>query len=104
MPIDQMTLLEKRVHQILELLKRLKQDNVFLEQKVKTISQQLAKRERDTLRWNHDRVRLRSRVKRILSEMETGPARPDQERAPDKEGANKPVRRSAARGAGRGGI
>ncbi|HET6464098.1 MAG TPA: hypothetical protein VFH55_00625 [Nitrospiria bacterium] len=76
MSIDQMTLLEKRVHQILELLKRLKQDNVFLEQKVKTISQQLAKRERDTLRWNHDRVRLRSRVKRILSEMETGPARP----------------------------
>ena len=76
MPIDQMTLLEKRVHQILELLKRLKQDNVFLEQKVKAISQQLAKRERDTLRWNHDRVRLRSRVKRILSEMETGPSRP----------------------------
>lgn len=77
MPIDQMTILEKRVHQILEMMKRLKQDNTFLEQKVKTISQQLAKRERDTLRWNHDRVRLRSRVKRILSEMETGPVRRD---------------------------
>ncbi|HTN43171.1 MAG TPA: hypothetical protein VMN77_05160 [Nitrospiria bacterium] len=75
MPIDQMTLLEKRVHQILELVKRLRQDNTFLEQKVRTISQQLAKRERDTLRWSHDRVRLRSRVKRILSEMETGAAR-----------------------------
>ncbi|MBI3596143.1 MAG: hypothetical protein HY203_03200 [Nitrospirae bacterium] len=70
-----MTILEKRVHQILEMMKRLKQDNTFLEQKVRTISQQLAKRERDTLRWNHDRVRLRSRVKRILSEMETGPVR-----------------------------
>jgi hypothetical protein len=77
MPIDQMTLLEKRVHQILELVKRLRQDNTFLEQKVRTISQQLAKRERDTLRWSHDRVRLRSRVKRILSEMETGAARRD---------------------------
>jgi len=76
MPIDQMTILEKRVHQILEMVKRLKQDNTVLEQKVKMISQQLAKRERDTLRWTHDRVRLRSRVKRILSEIETGPARP----------------------------
>jgi chromosome segregation ATPase len=75
MPIDQMTILEKRVHQILEMLKRLKQDNVFLEQKVKTIGQRLAQRERDRLRWNHDRVRLRSKVERILSEMETLPAR-----------------------------
>jgi hypothetical protein len=86
------------------MVKRLKQDNTVLEQKVKTISQQLAKRERDTLRWNHDRVRLRSRVKRILSEIETGPARPDHERSTEKEGANKPVRGSAARGAGRGGM
>lgn len=104
MPMDQMTLLEKRVHQILEMLKRLRQDNIFLEQKVKTISQQLAKRERDSLRWNHDRVRLRSRVKRILSEIETRPVRPDHERSTQKEGANKPLRGSAARGAGRGGM
>jgi hypothetical protein len=73
MPADSMTILEKRVHQILEMLKRLKQDNAFLEQKVKTIGQRLAQRERDRLRWNHDRVRLRSKVERILSEMETLP-------------------------------
>ncbi|HUK57484.1 MAG TPA: hypothetical protein VLY20_12600 [Nitrospiria bacterium] len=77
MPIDQMTLLEKRVHQILELVKRLRQDNAVLEQKLRAISQRLAKRERDTLRWNHDRVRLRSRVKQILSEMETWSGRLD---------------------------
>lgn len=75
MPIDQMTVLEKRVHQILELVKRLKEENALLERKVKTIGQHLAKRERDTVRWNHDRVRLRSKVERILSEMETMPAR-----------------------------
>ena len=75
MPIDQMTILEKRVHQILEMVKRLKQDNAFLEQKVKTIGQRLAQRERDRLRWNHDRVRLRSKVERILSAMETLPER-----------------------------
>ncbi|MBI3994373.1 MAG: hypothetical protein HY349_00210 [Nitrospirae bacterium] len=75
MPIDQLSLLEKRVNQILELVKRLKQDNAFLEQKVKTIGQRLTQRERDRLRWNHDRVRLRSKVERILSEMQTLPAR-----------------------------
>ncbi len=73
MSIDQMTILEKRVGQILELMKRLKKDNAFLEEKVKTIGQRLAQRERDRLRWNHDRVRLRSKVERILSEMEALP-------------------------------
>jgi DNA anti-recombination protein RmuC len=78
MPADSMTILEKRVHQILELVKRLKDENAFLEQKVRTTGQKLAQRERDRLRWNHDRVRLRSKVERILSQMETLPreARP----------------------------
>jgi hypothetical protein len=75
MTADPMTILEKRVHQILEMLKKLKQDNAFLEQKVKTIGQRLAQRERDGMRWKHDRVRLRSKVEKILSEMETLPAR-----------------------------
>jgi hypothetical protein len=75
MPADSMTILEKRVHQILELVKRLKDENAFLEQKVKTTGQRLAQRERDRLRWNHDRVRLRSKVERILSEIATLPAR-----------------------------
>jgi hypothetical protein len=71
MAIDPMTLLEKRVHQLLELVKRLKEDNDLLEQKVKMTGNRLAKRERDGIRWNHDRNRLRSKVERILSEMET---------------------------------
>lgn len=75
MSIDPMTILEKRVHQILELVKQLKQDNALLERKVKTIGPRLAQRERDRLRWNHDRVRLRSKVERILSKMETLPLR-----------------------------
>ena len=75
MVIDQLALLEKRVHQLLELLKRLRQDNMALEQKVKMTGQRLAKRERDVLRWNHDRDRLRTKVERILSEMETLPGR-----------------------------
>jgi len=75
MTADPMTLLEKRVQQILEMLKKLKQDNAFLEQKVKTIGLRLAQRERDRMRWQHDRVRLRSKVEKILSEMETLPAK-----------------------------
>ena len=84
MSIDPMTILEKRVHQILELVKQLKQDNALLERKVKTIGPRLAQRERDRLRWNHDRVRLRSKVERILSKMETLPrdARPGKRGGP----------------------
>ena len=69
MPLDQMAQLEKRVHQLLELVKRLKQDNALLDKRVRTIGQRLSKRERDTLRWNHDRGRLRSKVERILTEL-----------------------------------
>jgi DNA anti-recombination protein RmuC len=75
MPIDQIAVLEKRVHQIIELVKRLKQENASLEQKLRAAGHQLSKRERDTMRWNQDRSRLRSKVERILSEMESLPAR-----------------------------
>jgi len=71
MVIDQMALLEKRVNQLLELVKRLQEDNHVLEQKAKMAGNRLAKRERDGVRWNHDRNRLRSKVERILSEMGT---------------------------------
>lgn len=75
MPIDQITVLEKRVHQMIELVKRLKQENALLEQKLKAAGHQLSKRERDTMRWKQDRTRLRSKVERILSDMERLPAR-----------------------------
>ncbi|MBI3610302.1 MAG: hypothetical protein HY204_06325 [Nitrospirae bacterium] len=87
MALEQMTLLEKRVHQILDLVKRLREDNALLDQKVKTIGQKLAQRERDRLRWKQDRIRLRSKLQRMLSEMETLSARPDHERPRDKDGA-----------------
>ncbi len=78
MAIDPLDLLEKRVHQLLEMLTRMKQDNSVLEKKVRVIGQKLSKRERDTVRWNHDRVRLRAKVERILGEMgaQSSSARP----------------------------
>lgn len=69
MPLDQMALLEKKVRQLLELARRFKEDKTLLDKKVRTVGQQLAKQERDTLRWQRDRVRLRSKVERILSEV-----------------------------------
>ena len=64
------------MQQILALVKRLKDENADLEQKLKTVGQRLAQRERDRMRWRHDRTRMRSKVERILSEMETLAGRP----------------------------
>ena len=69
MPIDQIMILEKRVHQLMNMVKCLKEDKTVLEKKVRTMGQQLTKQDRDSLRWNQDRVRLRSKVERILSDV-----------------------------------
>lgn len=69
MPIDQIVILEKRVHQLMNMVKCLKEDKTVLEKKVRTMGQQLTKQDRDSLRWNQDRVRLRSKVERILSDV-----------------------------------
>ena len=69
MPLNQIARLEKHVSELLGLVRRLKEDNNGLEKRVKTCSQQLAKRERDTHRWNQDRDRVRVKVEKILSEV-----------------------------------
>lgn len=69
MTVDPTDLLEKRVRQLVELVKRLSDENRQLDRKVRSIGQQLAKRDRQSVRWTHDRSRLRSRVERILAEV-----------------------------------
>ena len=69
MALDQMTVLERRVNQLLQLVKRLRLDKSTLEKQVAMIGRRLAKKERDSVRWDQDRVRLRSKVEKMLSEV-----------------------------------
>jgi cell division septum initiation protein DivIVA len=70
MPQEPIVVLEERVHQLLELVKRLKQENAQLQERVKQAGQQLAKKEGQAVRWAHDRTRLRAKVQRLLDEVE----------------------------------
>lgn len=69
--MDQMAVLEKRVNELLLLVKGLRLDKSTLEKQVVTMSRKLSKNERDSVRWGQDRVRLRSKVEKILSEVGT---------------------------------
>ncbi len=71
MPQEPIVVLEERVHQLLELVKRLKQENTQLQERVKGVGQQLAKKENEAIRWAHDRTRLQAKVQKVLSELKS---------------------------------
>lgn len=71
MPQEPIVVLEERVHQLLELVKRLKQENTQLQERVKRVGQQLAKKDNEAIRWAHDRTRLQAKVQKILSELKS---------------------------------
>lgn len=69
MPQEPIVVLEERVHRLLELVKRLKQENTQLHERVKRVGQQLAKKENEAIRWAHDRTRLQAKAQKILGEL-----------------------------------
>ena len=71
MPQEPIVVLEERVHQLLELVKRLKQENTQLQERAKRVGQQLAEKENEAIRWAHDRTRLQAKVQKVLSELES---------------------------------
>ncbi|HLB94927.1 MAG TPA: hypothetical protein VJK28_01985 [Nitrospiria bacterium] len=71
MPQEPIVVLEERVHQLLELVKRLKQENTQLQERAKRVGQQLAKKDNEAIRWAHDRTRLQAKVQKVLSELES---------------------------------
>ena len=73
--MDTLIQLEQKVHRLLELVRRLKEDNDLLERRVRAGAQKLVKSERDSVRWSQDRVRLKAAVERILSELGNKPMR-----------------------------
>ena len=70
MPQEPILVLEERVHQLLELVKRLKQDNTQFQERVKHVGQRLAKKESEAIRWAHDRTKLQAKVQKLLEELE----------------------------------
>ncbi len=70
MSVDQLVILEERIRQMLEAMDQLKQDNAVLAEKVRRAGQRLTKHQRDSMRWAHDRGRLRIKVQRLMDELE----------------------------------
>ena len=63
--------LEKQVHRLLDVVKRLQLDNSHLQEQVKQIGRQLAKKKTDEARWLNDRSRVEVRVRKMLAELDS---------------------------------
>lgn len=72
MPTEEPILvLEKQVHRLLDVVKRLKLDNSHLQEQVKQIGRLLSKKKTDEARWLHDRSRVEVRVRKLLAELDS---------------------------------
>lgn len=67
---EPIVVLEKQVHRLLEAVRRLKEDNVQLQARMRHIGQQLAKKQNEATRWAHDRSRVEAKVRKLLTELD----------------------------------
>lgn len=67
---EPIAMLENRVERLLDAVRRLKQDNVRLQEQVKRTTQQLTQKKNNTSRWTHDRTRVEVKVRKLLSELD----------------------------------
>ena len=63
--------LENHVHRLLKVVKSLKEDNSHLQEQVKQIGRQLARKQNEEGRWTLDRTKVEAKVKRILDELDS---------------------------------
>lgn len=56
---------------MLEAINQLKQDNEILSEKARRAGQRVAKHQRESMRWTQDRRRVKTKVERLLQELDT---------------------------------
>ncbi len=67
---EPIVVLEGQINRLLLLVRRLKEDNAGLNQRVKSIDSQLSKKMSEANAWTRDRARVETKVRRILAELD----------------------------------
>jgi len=70
MSLDRLDALETRIRDLVKLVQELKKKNAVLEDEIRTARQQLAAQDDANTRWEKERVDIRSRIEKVLNEIE----------------------------------
>ena len=70
MTLDRLDALENRIKDLVKLVQELKRRNASLEEEVKVSHQRLATQDDLNRRWEKERVDIKSRIERVMTEIE----------------------------------
>lgn len=70
MSVEKLETLESRVRKLLDLVVELRQDKSHLEQELEATRERLAKHEEMSGGWEEERTTIRSRIEKVLGELE----------------------------------
>jgi len=70
MALDRLDVLETRIKDLVKLVQELKRKNVSLEDEVKAARQQIVSQDEMNRRWEKERLDIKSRIERVMSEIE----------------------------------
>jgi chromosome segregation ATPase len=68
--VEKLDTLEVRVRKLLDLVVELRQDKSHLEQELEATRERLAKHEEMSEGWEEERTTIRSRIEKVLGELE----------------------------------
>ena len=70
MALDRMDALESRIRDLVKLVQELKKKNATIEEELKVARRRLAERDDANRRWEQERVDIKLRIERVLSDIE----------------------------------
>jgi chromosome segregation ATPase len=71
MALERMAALESRVHSLVELVQELKRTNTLLQGELRAARERLVKQEEMGRRWEEERMDIRARIEKVLSELDS---------------------------------
>ena len=70
MALDRLDALESRIRDLVKLVQELKKKNAAAEEELKVARQRLAEKDDSNRRWEQERVDIKSRIEKVISDIE----------------------------------
>jgi len=70
MALDRLDALEIRIRELVKLVQELKKKNASLEEEIKAARQRLASQDELNRRWEKERIDIKARIEKVMSEIE----------------------------------
>ncbi|MCS6304835.1 MAG: hypothetical protein H8K07_14410 [Nitrospira sp.] len=70
MELDRLDALETRIRDLVKLVQELKRKNALLEEELQTARQRLAAQDDMSRKWEKERMDIKARIEKVMSEME----------------------------------